>query len=80
MEDTNYRPVTVGNWIVTFLLMMIPLVNIVLLFVWGFGSNTPVSKANWAKATLIWILIGIAIYVFFFLVLGIGAAALSGLQ
>ena len=48
-----------GQWVFTLLLVCIPLVNIVLLFVWAFGSNTETSKSNWAKANLIWILIAI---------------------
>lgn len=75
MEDNVYKPVTIGNWIITYLLMCIPLVNLILLFVWAFGSNTPVSKANWAKASLIWAAIGIAFYVLLFVVMGIGASA-----
>lgn len=75
MQNTTYKPVTVGNWILTTLLMCIPFVNIVLLFVWAFGSNTPISKANWAKAALIWGLISIVLYVLLFLVIGIGATA-----
>lgn len=75
MEETTYRPVTVGNWILTTLLMCIPLVNVILLFVWAFGSNTPISKANWAKAALIWAVISIVFYVLLFVVIGIGAAA-----
>ncbi len=78
MEEANYRPVTIGNWMLTYLLMCIPLVNVILLFVWAFGSNTPVSKANWAKASLIWMVIGIAFYVLLFVVLGLGAVLLSG--
>ena len=77
MEETTYTPVTVGNWLLTTLLMCIPLVNIVLLFVWAFGNNTPISKSNWAKAALIWALISFVLYVLLFLVIGIGAAAAS---
>jgi len=75
MENSNYRPVTLGDWILTYLLISIPLVNIILLFVWAFGANTPISKANWAKALLIWMLIGIVLYILFFFVLGMGAVA-----
>jgi hypothetical protein len=78
-ERTTYQPVTVGNWMVTMLLMCIPIVNIVLLFVWGFGSNTLVSKANWAKASLIWFLISIVFYVLIFVVFGLGAAFFSNM-
>lgn len=72
--DNNYRPVSVGDWILTYLLLSIPLVNIVLIFVWAFGQNTPVSKANWAKALLIWALIGFVLYAAFLLLFGMGAA------
>lgn len=81
MEETNYRPVTIGNWMLTILLMCIPLVNIILLCVWAFGSNTPVSKANWAKASLIWMGIAVGLYVVLLVlvgVLGLGAGLLSG--
>lgn len=49
--------VTVGEWFITMLLMIIPLVNIIILFVWAFGSNIKMSKSNWAKAQLIWMAI-----------------------
>jgi len=65
-------PVSVGEWMITMLLMIIPIVNIVMLFVWGFGGNAPVSKANWAKATLIWALIGIVLAI---VILGLFAGA-----
>ena len=45
--------------------MMIPLVNLIMLFVWAFGSGTSESKANWAKASLIFMLIGIIISIIF---------------
>ncbi|MDA3925504.1 MAG: hypothetical protein PF904_12470 [Kiritimatiellae bacterium] len=73
----EYRPVSVGNWVMTMLLMCIPFINIILLFVWAFGSNTEVSKANWAKATLVWFLLGFIIWIFLFFVFGVGAALLS---
>ncbi|MCO5045774.1 MAG: hypothetical protein J5I99_08490 [Verrucomicrobia bacterium] len=78
MENANYRPVTTGNWMLTYLLMCIPLVNLILLFVWAFGSNTPISKANWAKASLIWMVIAIAFYILLFAMFGLGAVLLSG--
>jgi hypothetical protein len=61
---TGYQqgPVSVGEWMITLLLMAIPLVNIIMLFVWAFSGNINLSKANWAKATLIWTLIIILFY------------------
>jgi hypothetical protein len=81
MKNGTYKPVTVGDWMITYLLLSIPIVNIILIFVWAFGNNTPVSKANWAKASLIWSLIGIVLsiifYVILFLVIGVGAMSLG---
>ncbi|MCR5417039.1 MAG: hypothetical protein K6E79_09610 [Pseudobutyrivibrio sp.] len=52
--------VSLGEWMLTYLLMLIPIVNIVMLFVWAFG-NSKESKKNWARATLIWYVIAIVI-------------------
>ena len=48
-------------WIITYLVMMIPIVNIVMMFVWAFGSNTKPSKANYFKASLLMCIIGTVI-------------------
>ena len=48
-----------GQWVLTLLLVCIPIVNIILIFVWAFGSNTEPSKKNWARANIIWAVIGI---------------------
>ncbi|NLB81463.1 MAG: hypothetical protein GX800_07635, partial [Clostridiaceae bacterium] len=65
--------------LLTTLLMCIPLINLVLLFVWAFGSNTEISKSNWAKAALIWMFIGIVLSVLLAGVIGGLLAALSGM-
>jgi hypothetical protein len=56
------EPVSIGDWMITILVMCIPCVNIVMLFVWAFGSGKK-SKSNYFKAFLIWLLIWIAIAV-----------------
>jgi len=55
--------VSVGEWMLTLLISVIPVVNLVMFFVWAFGSNTKLSKANWAKASLIWLAILIVFYI-----------------
>ncbi len=75
--DGNNQHVSVGNWMLTLFLVGLPLVGIILLFVWAFGSNTPVSKANWAKATLLWALIAIVLYLLVIVVFGAAFVALS---
>lgn len=73
--SSNYQPLSVKDWMITILIAAIPVVGLIMLFVWGFGSSTQPSKANWAKATLIWMLIFIVLYIIFFAMFG---AALMG--
>ena len=60
--STEQNPVSVGEWVLTYLILCVPIVNIVMLFVWAFGSSTNPSKANWAKASLIWFAIVFVLY------------------
>lgn len=61
--------ITVGDWVLTLFLTFIPIVGIIMLFVWAFGGNAHPIKANWAKASLIWVAIGIVLYVIFGMVI-----------
>ena len=45
--------VSVNEWLLKNLFLMIPLVNIVMTLVWAFSSNTNPNKANYFKAVLI---------------------------
>ncbi len=56
-QDSRSQIMTVGDWIITILITAIPIVGLVMLFVWAFGDNQNQNKANWAKANLIWMLI-----------------------
>jgi len=58
-------PVTVGDWVVTLIILAIPLVNLIMLIVWAFSSSTPKSKSNFAKASLIMMLIGLVLMLIF---------------
>lgn len=52
-KDVNSEVVSVSEWLLTSLIMLIPIVNFVMMFVWAFGGGTKKSKANFFKATLI---------------------------
>lgn len=52
---------TVGDFILTFFLLAIPIVNIILVFVWAFGESVNQNKKNMAKAVLILMVIGVVI-------------------
>ncbi len=72
MENATvrYEPISVGQWIVTLIISMIPLVNIVMMFVWALGTDTHPSKANWAKAYLIFIASFVVLYALLFFAIG----------
>lgn len=62
-DSSESNAITVGDWMITYLILSIPIVNIVMLFVYAFGSGTHPSKANWAKASLIWFAIATVLYI-----------------
>jgi glycopeptide antibiotics resistance protein len=64
MDNRSAPVISLGEWIITFIVLAIPLVNIIMLFVWGFSSGTNPSKQNFCKATLI---IYLVCFVLFFL-------------
>jgi len=55
------KPLSVGEWFITILVMAIPVIGIVMLFVWAFSANTNVNRSNYAKAALLWMVVGIFI-------------------
>jgi membrane protein YdbS with pleckstrin-like domain len=77
MEPTKNDTIKIGDWLITLIVTAIPLVGIIMLFVWGFSSGTHPTKANWAKAMLILVLIIIVLYIILFAVFG---AAFMGMM
>ena len=81
MEESNQenaQPLSVKDWVITLIIASIPIVQIIMLFVWGFGSNTNLNKANWSKAVLILLAIAIGLFLLFSLILGaLGAGMFS---
>jgi len=64
-QDTT--PMSMKDWFITLLISYIPLVGFIMLFVWAFDSTTNQNKKNWAKASLLWMLIGIGIAILLFI-------------
>lgn len=58
-------PLGVGQYIGMLLLMCIPLLNIILLFVWSFGGSVNLNKKNFARASLILGAIGLILSIVF---------------
>ncbi len=76
----SYKPMTVGDWLITFIIQAIPLVGLIMLFVWAFGDGTHPSKKTWAQALLIFALIMIVLgIIFFVLFFSLFASLFSGM-
>jgi hypothetical protein len=86
MEQQNLpgvikQEVSVGDWVITILITAIPLVGLIMLFVWAFGGGAHQCKKNWAIATLIWYAIAIVLAIIFFIIFAsIFASMFSGMK
>ena len=91
-QDVHYDPnqyifnepqapvMSVKDWVLTMLVMLIPCVNIILMFVWAFSKTENPNKSNFFKAYLIYAAISVVISIIFGIVYGviIGAAVSNG--
>lgn len=64
VENTEV-PMTLGDWMLTLLLLYLPIVNIVMLIIWSVDSKTNTTKKHFAWATLIFMGIGIVLSIIF---------------
>ncbi len=71
MTAYDERPMSTGEWFLTLLVLAIPLLNLIMYIVWAFGAGNR-NRVNFCRATILWTLIGVAIYVILF---GVGACA-----
>ncbi len=66
---------SVKDWLITLLILAIPLVNLVMLLVWAFGGNTNPNKANFCKAYLVLLAAFMVLYILLIVVVGVGFSA-----
>ena len=72
------EPVKISEWVLSLVLLMIPCVNIIMMFVWAFSSTEKKSKSNFFKAYLIFFAISMAFVVLiWFAIIFFTAAMLS---
>ena len=65
-ETINNQAMTLKDWIITYLLLLIPVANIVLMFIWAFGKDTNPSKRTYFQAQLIILAVLLVLYILFF--------------
>lgn len=61
------EPVKISEWVLVFVLMMIPCVNIIMMFVFAFSKTEKKSKSNFFKAYLIFFAIMCALMLLFWI-------------
>jgi len=66
-------PVSIVDWIITWILLAIPLVNIIMLFVWALNPSTKKSKQNFARASFVVFFFFIALSFLMMIVLGVNS-------
>jgi hypothetical protein len=62
----NQDTLSVGDWMIVLLLISIPVVNVVMLFIWALSSGANETKSNFAKAALMWFVVIIILWFVFF--------------
>lgn len=77
----DQQPISVGEWVLYLFLFSIPFINILVLCIWAFGSEPNQTKKNFAKAGLIWIVVGIVFYLLLMLLIfGTFAGMMNDMQ
>ena len=59
-DNPNNIPLTVGQWIITMLVLAIPCLGIIMLFVWGFGEGN-INRKRFCQASLIFAVISFVV-------------------
>ena len=72
------QPLSVKEWALTIFISGLPLIGLILLLIWAFSDDTNIHKKNWAKGSLL-LMILVMIIVFGFLFLFGGIALMSGI-
>lgn len=62
-ENNRDSVVSTGRWLLFFILMCIPIVNIIVVLVEAFGHNSNRNIQSYCRALLLWMLLGIAMVV-----------------
>jgi hypothetical protein len=68
MTTQENKPVSIGEWIITFLILSIPVVNVIMIIVWALSESTHPSKRTYAQAIIVIVLAASALALVFGLI------------
>ena len=78
-EHADTRPMTVGDWMLTLLVLAIPLVNLIMYLVWALSGSGNLNRRNFCRASIYWFLIILGIYVLILALVGVASVATSSM-
>jgi len=61
--EPGTRVLSVGEWMLTILFYIIPVVNIIMMAVWAFSSKGNIHRRNLSRALLLWVIIILIAYI-----------------
>ncbi|MFT4004919.1 MAG: hypothetical protein QM683_04475 [Lacrimispora sp.] len=76
-EDPNKSVMSMGEWFITLIVMMIPCVNIIMMIIWSFGNGNE-NRKNYCRANLIITVVGTVLAVIVYATVLAGALASLG--
>ena len=76
-EHADTRPMTVGGWMLTLLVLAIPFVNLVMYLIWALSGAGNLNRRNFCRASIYWFLIILGLYVLFLALVGVVSVANS---
>lgn len=53
MDENSSKEFTLKQWLLTFVILIIPIVNLVFLLMWAFGEEEGAPRKNYSRALLI---------------------------
>lgn len=76
-EDPNKSVMSMGEWLITLIVMMIPCVNFIMMLIWSFGNGNE-NRKNYCRANLIVTVAGTVLAVIVYATVLAGAIASLG--
>ena len=68
--DPKSATLSTGNFFWLPVITAIPVIGIILIFVWAFSKNTNINRKHYARAVLIWLLISVILFVISYMTVG----------
>ena len=53
VKEGAYKPMTIGDWLIAFLIQFVPVIGLLMTLYWAVSRRTQPSKRTWAQALLV---------------------------